>query len=299
MAEKFILCVGRLDGRMAAKAAYLKEQDFSVAQTQTYPETIVALNDMPKISAIVVDEEEAQGEANEFLTSIRRLNPRLPIVWMCEQGMPIISFSEFKPNTYLDWDGDGDEIHKEILGFLSTDYYPESVIQEMIAAGNMVMSVTFQLAVDIDRPILKLSQTLPGDITSIMLLSGVEIQAHIVVNGVTEHLGELASELGLTESETPTRDDAAMLASEFVNQIAGNFQKRFEKEGLSSQLTLPVTIFGKEQAARYATVKPSLSMGLHVQGGLITVEFGFTTVRKEAFSELEKERSKEGEVSFL
>ena len=284
---------------MAERANYLREIEFLVDQAENFTEALTLVAETPKISMLAIDEAETEGDATEFLTTLKRSNPRLPILWLCEQGIPMTAFGEFKPNAYVDTDNGVAELRQAIMDQLSADFYPESLIREMIAAGNMVMSVTFQLAVDIDRPILKLSQSLPGNLTSIMLLSGKEIDAHIVVNGDADHIGKMAEDLGLAESETYTRDDAAMLAGEFVNQIAGNFQKRFEKEGFSSQLTLPVTIFGTDQSARYATVKPSLSMGLQVEGGLITVEFGCTTVRKEAFEKANEGSSKDGEVSFL
>jgi CheY-specific phosphatase CheX len=293
--KKYVLIVGAADGKVVQEAKKLRELGFEVAQVDDLQAAIRALDDLERLSLLVVDCATNQGNHHDFLAHVRGLHPELPVIWV---GESVGIIAGFLRQPTLHPVSDVPSLTDGAAKLLREEFYANDLTEEVVEAAYAVFR-EFGVEANRSEPYLKSNLTLLSDVNAVIGFCGEGLSGHLILSASGDRARAMLSEAMPSEPE-PGWDDLEDLLGEITNRILGAVKRVFEMRALSFKLRTPAFIRGPQARYRKQGAAPSIAVEFADVRGLVRLEFCLDRLDKGAMAQKADAKFVDaGQVHFL
>ena len=291
--RKHILMVGAAESALAALVPKLEAFNYGITLVRS-PEEALGVETATQFSMVAIDGASTEG-ASHLVEELKNRTPGLPILWIGPK-----SGSPPRVNATVEDSAQPDAFQAAASKLLFDDFYPNFVVQSVVAAANQVLATTFNVPVELGEPTLRRSEALPYGFTSIVPFVSKELLGHALVCGEVAHLVALGLELGMAPEEDGERSVARDVAGEIANQFVGRIKITCANLFVGVQIGLPYGIVGNGVLLFQSTQKPSICVTAKDPFGTLLVDFCLERLSvADASNKAEDGFAKAGELILL
>lgn len=272
-ARKRILLLTPPNGAFESLYPQLEERSFEVHEVSDADAALAYVRSQPSLAMMVVDGKAASAKP-DLVRAMRALAGDLPVAWLVGEGQETPKFGVLAPHAVFPSLPTPEEFFKRASKLLAEDYYPKSLLITVVSAVNSVLATTFQTAVDVGAPWLKLSSLLPGQYNAFLPFMGRDSAGHVLVSGQGEHIAALGIELGF-EPDMDERSIVREVLGEIANQVVGRVKTDCGSYLPDMRVGLPLLLAGREMGITYPSARPCVSVQVGDGRGELHVEFSF------------------------
>ena len=296
MVKKYVLIVDIPGDQVAGHARELKALGYEVAQVDNLEQALPAVEQLERLSLVVVNCATNLHHHDEFMIAVRALHPNLPVIWLADTYGVVTSF--LKPPCVSESRSDLFALTEDAGRLLHEEFYASDLAGEVVEAAQNVLA-EFGVSAVRSEPYLKSNLSVLDEVNALMGFAGEGMSGHVVLSASMASVRALHSRMGPCGRE-PQYDDLEDLLGEVTNRIMGATKRVFEARALSFKLRTPAFVRGCQTRYRNQGGSPSLAIEFTDEHGGLRLEFCVDRLNRDALSPYSNARVVEpGQIHFL
>lgn len=257
-------------------------------------EAAAAVATSPDLSLVVVDGVIGESAGAALVTSLRKDDPGLRIVWLGPGAQTLGSFGPAPPDRILPASIGAHELEQALRTLLRFDLYPPPIVRTLCDATTTTLEDAFHSPTQACGTFVKANRLMLATTSAILPFSGTKLSGWCLVGGEAEALTGVRART-LKSAGPPTEADLEDLAGELANHIVGHLKRWLALQDLKVSNGTPILMHGTAYKLREkgglpsAVARPELADGhLFVQ---LTLDPGCELVLKDPDARVLRERS--------
>jgi CheY-specific phosphatase CheX len=223
---------------------------------------------LEKLSLIVVNSDSHRYGRQRFTSSLRSVQPRLPLLWI-DSFEPDASGPA--PPRAATRHHDADGLKKRAAQLLQEEFYGSSLADDITNVAHRVFG-EFGLEAECSGPYIKSSLSALSDLNALIAFEGERLSGHVLL-GSTLTSARALHENALPGEAEPSADDLEDLLGEVTNRLVGGIKRVFEARSRSFKLKATAFFRGPTGRYRNKASSPSLALEFTDRGGALSLEF--------------------------
>jgi CheY-specific phosphatase CheX len=296
MLKKYVLIVDNAGDQQASQARELKDLGYEVAQVDNLEQALSAVEQLERLSLVVVNCATNPHHHEEFMATVRALHPNLPVIWLADTYRVVTSF--LKPPCVSESRSDLFALTEDAGKLLHEEFYASELVEEVVEAAQRVLT-DFGVVATRSEPYLKCNLTVLDEVNALIGFAGEGLSGHLVLSA---SMASVCALYGRTSAQerVPQYDDLEDLLGEITNRIMGAIKRVFETRALSFKLRTPAFIRGYHARYRNQGGPPSLAIEFTDENGRFRLEFCVDRMNRDALAPYSDARVVElGQIHFL
>ena len=276
--RKYILVVAEPKSSTTDAAKALTGMEFRITVASSAEAALAFIEGNAQLSLVAVDAAIIE-DPDDMLRRIRDRHRDLPVVWIRTEDDKR-RFTVDPPNAVLIQPLDAATFETRAKALLFEDFFPRAVVHGLLSAGNSVLPLSCETAVEAGEPWLKQTEALEGNVHAYIAFMADGINGHLLTSGDIGVLAKLGERLGF-DPDDGSRQVAIDMAGEIGNQVLGRMKSICGDLLKGVRMGVPVVWVGEGIHAHFSAKKPNLSVQLNSEDGPIFLNFGFLSLQSE------------------